>query len=228
MVYNPPMLIFPLGKSGTNGIPVASLFVCVVCLLVFVFASTTPDRLALAFYPDRLDPLKMFTAVFTHGDFWHLLGNLFFFYCFARTIETQISFVGYVLAFMVFVLVTSLAYAATAQLPIPTLGLSGVVWGFMGIFLFRYPREYIECWVLFLGKVNVPAALFILGFLFFDIVAFRTTDIAAVNYAAHFSGFAAGALFRMALWNTFTVERPEFLRRASPAARFSHARTPRR
>ncbi len=54
-------------------------------------------------------------------------------------------------------------------MPIPTLGLSGVVWGFMGMFLFRYPREYIECWVLFLGKVNVPAALFILGFLAFDV-----------------------------------------------------------
>jgi membrane associated rhomboid family serine protease len=221
------MLIFPLGKSGTNGIPIATFFVCVVCLIVFLFARTTPDRLALAFYPDQLDPFKMFTAAFTHGDFWHLLGNLFFFYCFARTIETQISFVGYLLAFMVFVLVTSLAYAATAPLPIPTLGLSGVVWGFMGIFLFRYPREYIECWVLFLGKVNVPAALFILCFLAFDIIAFRQADIAAVNYAAHFSGFAAGALFRLALWNTFTEEKPEIPRRQS-ATRLSHARTPRR
>jgi membrane associated rhomboid family serine protease len=222
------MLIFPLGKRGTSGIPVATIFVCVACILVALFATTLDDRLALAFYPDKLDPLKMFTCVFTHADLWHLTGNLFFFYCFARTIEAHTSFLGYLLAFMTFVLVTSLAYAATAQQPIPTLGLSGVVWGFMGMFLFRHPREYIECWVLFLGKVNMPAAVFILGFLAFDILMYRMTEAQPVNYAAHFSGFAAGALFKLLLWNTFTTEEPERPRRSLASARFSHARTPRR
>ena len=185
------------------------------------------DRLALAFHPDQLDPLKMFTSVFTHADFWHLLGNLFFFYCFARTVETQISFVGYLLAFVVFVLSTNLAYAASAPMPIPTLGLSGVVWGFMGIFLMRHPREDIECWVLLLGKVNVPAALFILGFFTFDVIAYRSSEL-GVNYIAHFTGFAAGVLFKLSLWDTFTTEKPEPQKRSLPGARFSHARTPRR
>lgn len=221
------MLIFPLGKRGTSGIPLATLFVCVACIIVHVFASSMSDRLAMAFHPDQLDPLKMFTSVFTHADFWHLLGNLFFFYCFARTVETQISFVGYLLAFMVFVLATNLAYAASAPMPIPTLGLSGVVWGFMGIFLLRYPRDYIECWVLFLGKVNVPAALFILGFFAFDVIAFRSSDV-GVNYIAHFTGFAAGALFKVLCWDAFSTEQTEPAKPALPGARFSHARTPRR
>ncbi|HUQ12493.1 MAG TPA: rhomboid family intramembrane serine protease [Steroidobacteraceae bacterium] len=222
------MLIFPLGKRGTGGVPIATIFVCVACILVQVFTSSVDDRIALAFHPDQLDPLKMFTSVLTHGDFFHLVGNLFFFYCFARTAETQMTFDGYLLAFMVFVLVTNLAYAATAPLPIPTLGLSGVVWGFMGIFLFRHPREYIECWVLFLGKVNVPAAVFILGFLAFDIANFRSSEDLGVNYAAHFSGFAAGALFKLLFWNIFTTEEPESAKRTMVGARFSHARTPRR
>ena len=223
------MLIFPLGKRGTGGVPVATIFICVACILVHVFATGMDDRIALAFHPDQLDPLKMFTSVITHGDFWHLVGNLFFFYCFARTVETQMSFVGYLLAFMVFVLVTNLAYAATATLPIPTLGLSGVVWGFMGIFLLRHPREYIECWVLFLGKVNVPAALFILGFLAFDIINYQSSEALGVNYAAHFSGFAAGALFKVLFWNTFTEDEAEAApKRPAIGARFSHARTPRR
>jgi membrane associated rhomboid family serine protease len=221
------MLIFPLGKRGTGGVPIATIFVCVACILVQIFASSMDDRVALAFHPDQLDPLKMFTSVLTHGDIFHLVGNLFFFYCFARTVETQMSFDGYLLAFMVFVLVTSLAYAATAPVPIPTLGLSGVIWGFMGIFLFRHPREYIQCWVLFLGKVNIPAAVFILGFLAFDIANFRSPDDLGVNYAAHFSGFAAGALFKLLFWNTFTTEEPEPAKRVL-GARFSHARTPRR
>ena len=222
------MLIFPLGKSGTSGIPIASIFVCVVCLIVFVFASTTQDRLALAFYPDQLDPLKMFTAAFTHGDFWHLLGNLFFFYCFARTIEARINVAGFVLAFVVFVLVTNLAYAASAQEPVPTLGLSGVVWGYMGMFLFRYPKDRIECWVLFLNKIEVPASFFILAFLALDISAYRHTEVASVNYVAHFSGFAAGALFKLAFWNTFTTEDPAPRKKAAYPSRMPHGRAARR
>jgi membrane associated rhomboid family serine protease len=222
------MLIFPLGKRGSAGIPIASIFVCVACVIVYVFASGINDRLALAFHPDQLNPLTMFSSVFTHGDLLHLVGNLFFFYCFARTVETQMSFAGYLLAFTIFVLATNLAYAATAPLPIPTLGLSGVVWGFMGVFLLRHPREYIECWVLFLGKVNVPAALFILGFLTFDIMAYRSSEVLGVNYVAHFSGFVAGALFKLLLWDTFTIDEPESRKRPPPGARFSHARTPRR
>ena len=209
------MLIIPLGKKGSDGIPIVTLFVCLACILVHVFANNPADRLALAFHPDQLDPLKMFSSVFTHADIWHLLGNLFFFYCFARTIEARITAAGFLLAFVVFVLATNLAYAASAREPIPTLGLSGVVWGYMGMFLFRYPKDRIECWVLFLNKIELPAALFILAFLTLDIVAYRHTEVAAVNYVAHFSGFAAGALFKMAFWNTFTTEKPEPRKKSS-------------
>ena len=222
------MLIVPLGKKGSDGIPLVTLFVCVACIIVDVFANTPGDRLALSFQPDQLDPLKMFTAVFTHANAWHLIGNLFFFYSFARTIEARVNLSGYLLAFVVFVLVTSLAYSASAREAIPTLGLSGVVWGFMGIFLLRYPKDRIECWMPFLNKVEVPASLFILAFLAFDIAAFRDSDVVAVNYVAHFSGFAAGALFKLSLWNTFTTEDPEPKKKPTYQSRLSHSRAARR
>jgi membrane associated rhomboid family serine protease len=222
------MLIIPLGKKGSEGIPLITLIVCLACILVHVFTNTPADRLALAFHPDQLDPLKMFSSAFTHADIWHLLGNLFFFYCFARTIEARITPAGFVIAFVVFVLATNLAYAASAREPIPTLGLSGVVWGYMGMFLFRYPKDRIECWVLFLNKIELPAALFILAFLTLDIAAYRHTDVAAVNYVAHFSGFAAGAFFKMAFWNTFTTEKAEPRKRVPYASRLAHSRAARR
>ena len=98
------MLIIPLGKKGSTGIPIITIFISVVCILVFLFAHNGKDQLALAFYPNKLDPLKMFTSAFAHADIFHLVGNLFFFYSFARTIETQISVKGYLLAFVLFVL----------------------------------------------------------------------------------------------------------------------------
>jgi membrane associated rhomboid family serine protease len=205
-------LIVPLGKKGSTGIPIFTLFICVACVIGFVFAGTDADRLALAFYPDRLDPLKMFTSVFIHTDIWHLLGNLFFFYCFARTIETRISASGYLLAFVVFVLVTNLAYAAVTKESIPTVGLSGIVWGYMGMFLFRYPKDDIDCfvwWLWIVRTIEVPAFLFILAFLAFDLAAYRNADNGTVNHVVHFSGVIAGALYKLAFWKVFSDEPPE-------------------
>jgi membrane associated rhomboid family serine protease len=219
--------IIPLGKKGTTGIPIITLFICVVCAIVFAFAHGERDQLALAYYPQSYDVLKMFTAVFAHGDIWHLLGNLFFFYCFARTIETQISIKGYLIAFVSFVFVTAIAYSVTAKMPIPTLGLSGVVWGYMGIFLFRYPKEKIDCfvWYIVVFKViEVPAIIFILAFLAFNVGEYRHLEDSNVNYVAHFSGFAAGALFRLMFWNLFTTEKPEPKRKAAYSARHAARR----
>jgi len=212
------MLIVPLGKKGSSGFPLITLFVCVACAIVFAFGNGEREQLAMAYYPASYDVLKMFTSVFAHGDIWHLLGNLFFFYCFARTIETQISVVGYVLAFIVFVFVTNLAFSFTAKEAIPTLGLSGVVWGYMGMFLFRYPKDYIDCFVWYgiFKTIEVPALIFILAFLAFDVAAYRHLEDSPVNYVAHFSGFASGALFKLFFWKMFTTEKPEPPKRKPP------------
>ncbi len=203
--------IVPLGKKGSTGIPIFTIFVCVACIIVQVFASTRADRLALAFDPFTPDPLKMFTSVFTHADIWHLLGNLFFFYCFSRTIETQITAVGYLLSFVVFVLATNIAFALTATSQIPTIGLSGVVWGYMGMFLFRYPRDNINCFVWFIWifkTIEVPVLLFILAFLAMNIVEYRHGADTGINYVEHISGFITGVLYKLAFWKTFTTEKP--------------------
>jgi membrane associated rhomboid family serine protease len=167
-------LIVPLGKKGSNGIPIFTLFICVACVIVHAFASTDADQLALAFYPDQLDPLKMFTSVFTHTDIWHLLGNLFFFYCFARTIETRIS----------------------------------------------ASKEDIDCfvwWLWIVKTIEIPAFLLILAFLAFDVAAYSNSAGAAggdsVNHVVHFSGFIAGALYKLAFWNIFSDEPPAPKRR---------------
>lgn len=204
--------IVPLGKKGSTGIPIFTIFICVVCIIVHVFASTHADKLALAFYPFKLDPLKMFTSVFTHADIWHLIGNLFFFYCFSRTIETQITAVGYLLSFVVFVLATNLTFALTATSETPTIGLSGVVWAYMGMFLFRYPKDNINCFVWFLWilkTIEVPVFAFILAFLALNIAEYRHGADTGINYVEHLSGFAAGVLFKLAFWKVFTTEKPE-------------------
>jgi membrane associated rhomboid family serine protease len=210
--------IVPLGRKGSEGIPILTIFICVACLVVFPFSRGESELHALAYHAQTADIGRMFTAVFAHVSVWHLLGNLFFFYSFARSIEARTSVIGYLLAFVVFVLVTNLAFSITAPASAETVGLSGVVWGFMGVFLFRYPRDKIECFVLF-RMVPVPAFVLILMFLAFDIAAYSRMsdgriDDGSVNYVAHFSGFLAGATFKLLFWKLFTTEEPEKKARA--------------
>ena len=209
--------IFPLGKKGSTGIPIITIFICVVCVIVYAFANSEHDQLALAYYPRSFDVLKMFTSSLAHASLLHLVGNLFFFYCFARTIETQISIFGYLFAFVLFVFATNLAYDFSVKEPIPTLGLSGVVWGYMGIFLVRYPREKIDCfvWYIWIFKtIEVPALIFILGFLALNVAEYRNAADTGVNYVAHLSGFAAGVLFKLCFWKLFTTEKLESKKKA--------------
>jgi membrane associated rhomboid family serine protease len=217
------LLIVPLGTKGSSGFPIVTITISLVCAIVYVFANTERDVLALAYHPRSLDVLRMFTSVFAHGDIWHLLGNLFFFYSFARSVETRISVFGYLFAFVLFVFATNAAFSFTAKGDIPTIGLSGVVWGYMGIFLLRFPKESIECFVWYLiffyRTIEVPALLFILAFLAFDVGAYRNLEGSHVNYVAHFSGFAAGVVFRLVFWNLFSTEKEPTRRKTAPAKR---------
>jgi membrane associated rhomboid family serine protease len=211
--------IIPLGKKGSTGFPILTIFICVVCAVVFAFSQGEREQVALAYQAHTFNVFSMFTSVFAHADIWHLLGNLFFFYCFARTIETQISIKGYLFAFVLFVFVTNIAFSLATKGPAWTVGLSGVVFGFMGIFLFRYPRDKIDCFVWFIivfKIIDVPAMLFILAFLALNVAEYRHLEHSNVNYIAHFSGFAAGALFRLMFWGAFTTEKPEPRRRVIP------------
>jgi membrane associated rhomboid family serine protease len=207
------LVIVPLGTKGSSGFPIITFFVCLVCALVYLFAHSDRDILALAYHPGSWDVGRMFTSVFAHGGILHLLGNLFFFYSFARTIETQISIVGYLFAFVLFVFATNIAFSFMAKGSIPTVGLSGVVSGYMGIFLFRFPKASIECFVWFLivfwRVVEIPAILFILAFVAFDIIAFRSGEDTMVNHVAHLSGFVAGIVFRVLFWRLFSTEKPK-------------------
>jgi len=204
--------IIPLGKKGSNGLPILTIFISIACAIVFAFSQGEREQYALAYHAHTFNVPSMFTSVFAHANLWHLLGNLFFFYSFSRTIETQISITGYLLAFVVFVFVTNLAFSVTTPGPGWTVGLSGVVWGYMGIFLVRYPRDKIDCFVWFFiifKIIDVPAIIFILGFLALNIGEYRHMEDSTVNYAAHFSGFAAGVLFKLLFWKLFTTEKAE-------------------
>lgn len=197
------MLILPLSthRDEKTSVPLLTLLVCLTCIVVHFTVTNQATKLAYAYDPHTMHVGHMISAAFLHADLSHLFGNLFFFYCFSSTIEKEITSKGYIAVFLIFTLITHVSYALLTQTFLPSLGLSGVVWGFMGLFIARFPFQKVECFVWFLWifrTVTVPAIVFVFGFLAMDIGAFKQHE-PGVNHLAHFSGFFGG-LILIGLW----------------------------
>lgn len=228
------MIIIPLGTQreheGQPILPVLTLLVCLTCIALHFIVTHEATKMALAYDPRSPHVGHMISASFMHADVPHLLGNLFFFYCFSSTIEKEITAKGYVAVFLAFAVITHVSYSLVAQATLPSLGLSGVIWGFMGLFLARFPFQKINCFVWFLWiirTVAVPAMVFVLGFLMMDVGGLRRNE-PGINHVAHLSGFVGG-LMLIALWGVLERKAPSrAMRTRSQGPRTKVPQAPRR
>ncbi len=170
----------------------------------------------LMYEPHSYNLLNMITAAFAHGSWEHLLGNLFFFFAFAASIEMILGMLYYVLIFGSLAIGTHLSYSlamVNINEALPTLGLSGVVMGMIGVFVYLMPRIHIRCFLWFLviiRIVKVPAWLLAAWYVSWDIYAlYFSENQSAINFIAHVSGATIG--FGLGL--LFLVERKEKLDR---------------
>jgi membrane associated rhomboid family serine protease len=143
--------------------------------------------------------LTVFTSMFMHGGWFHIVGNLWFLWIFGDNVEDAMGPVR----FVVFYLLCGLA-AATAQVLtntasiVPMVGASGAIGGVMGAYALLYPRAHIHTFI-FLGfymtTVAVPA-VFMLGYWFLlqllGGVPALAGDGGGVAFWAHVGGFLAG------------------------------------
>jgi len=163
------------------------------------FAASAPRdlTLALAYHSSSWNPLRMLTSSFSHGSWEHLLGNLFFFFAFAMVVE---MIVGPVLFLLVFVsmslgigVIDSLANIG--QTDIPTLGISGEVFGMLTLALFFVPRVKIKFFYWFLvlfGSFSVPLWMVAGWYIGWNIYDYATMADSDINYIAHLGGAAVG------------------------------------
>lgn len=152
--------------------------------------------------------LTVFTSMFLHGGWAHILGNMLFLWIFGGRVEDRFGRIG----FLLFYLAGGVAAAAgqVASNPssdVPMVGASGAISAVLGAYLVLYPGARIQS-LVFLGffyqLIAVPAAI-LLGYWFVlqlidGIAALGSTDLTGgVAVFAHITGFAAGALLAMLL-----------------------------
>jgi len=145
--------------------------------------------------------ITILTAMFLHGSWLHIIGNMVFLWAFGPEIEDAMNPLRYLGFYLLGGIVAMLAQvAASPHSTIPNLGASGAIAAVMGAFLVTYPRDRIRTLLFFFIFVRIrfiPAALLI-GFWFlsqlFDAGAVATVQSGGVAYLAHIGGCVFGAV----------------------------------
>jgi membrane associated rhomboid family serine protease len=160
----------------------------------------SPAEILAGSEPLRL-PLRLVAAMFLHGSWLHLLGNLAFLAVFGDDVEGKLRRGRFLALYLLSGLVATAAQTlATPRSPLPLVGASGAIAGVLGAFLVLFPRAQLSG-VLPIGCLLLPlrsrAFLFIPGWFALQLagalLAPPGAATAGVAWYAHLAGFAAGA-----------------------------------
>jgi rhomboid family protein len=201
--------LIPLTDASRRPVHLPVVTVCIILtnFLVFALELSGGDAFVLKWSVIPANILAghhwitLLTAMFLHGSWSHILGNMVFLWAFGPEIEDAMNPLRYLLFYLVGGLVAMLTQvAAGPSSTVPNLGASGAIAAVMGAFLVTYPRDKIRALLIvfvFVRVTLVPAALLI-G-LWFLIQLFNVGSVAAVQtggvaYVAH----VAGAVFGIA------------------------------
>lgn len=142
--------------------------------------------------------VTLFTSMFLHGGFMHLIGNMLYLWIFGNNIEDTLGH----FRFLTFYLLAGLSAAlmqvlSDPQSATPMIGASGAVAGVLGAYLLLFPQARILTLMFiffFIRMIRVPA-LIVLGFWFLmQLLGVTSGAETGVAFFAHIGGFVAGLM----------------------------------
>ena len=206
--------------NPTSRKPTVTYFIIGICVLVFFMQlGSQTYRTGQLFYSYGLIPsvlmghdklpmdlyvvpayLTIFSSMFMHGGFMHLIGNMLYMWIFADNIEDNLGSRN----FVIFYLLSGIG-AAMAQVlmdthsQIPMIGASGAIGGVLGAYLINYPNAKVLVLIPFgfFSQLIKIKALYVLGFWFvlqFINSSMMSSQGGGVAYAAHIGGFVSGVI----------------------------------
>ena len=202
--------MFPIGddNSQRRTFPTVTIVLIVLNVLVFLLELSGGDQFITewAFIPARFsqDPganaVTLFSAMFMHGGWLHLFGNMLFLWIFGDNVEDRFGHIK----FLIFYLLAGLAatfsqYWVSPESGIPNVGASGAIAGVLGAYILMFPQSRVN--VLVGRQLVAMPAFIVLGMwialqLVSGVGTGAATDESAggIAYMAHIGGFVSGLL----------------------------------
>jgi membrane associated rhomboid family serine protease len=201
--------LIPLSDASRRPVrvPVITIFIILLNAFVFVLELMKGDTFVTqwAAIPAQITsgrhPITILTAMFMHGGWLHIIGNMIFLWAFAPEIEDTMGRGRFLVFYLLGGLVAMLAQVlADPHSTIPNLGASGAIAAVMGAFIVTFPRDQIKSvlFILIFARITfIPAALLIGIWFVIQLVhagAVAQVQSGGVAYLAHVGGFVFGAV----------------------------------
>jgi membrane associated rhomboid family serine protease len=190
-----------------------SVIILVVNVIVFIWQLLDPIpgnmRIEAAFVPADFFAGRnwwtLITSMFMHGDYLHIIMNMWFFIIITDNCEHAMGHVLYLITYFISGFAGSLLHAvSTLILPfmagIPSLGASGAIFGLMGVYLILYSEnKFYMPSATGTSMRKVSAGYFILTYFIAELIyaIYSLIDPLSLGQTAHFAhvgGFIAGAI----------------------------------
>lgn len=206
-------------ENPSNTVPVINILLIVTNISVFIYMNyfaplATRSIIAkLGFIPYELShfvdvnptnlvpiPLTIFTAMFMHGGWLHLLSNMLYLWIFGDNIEDKLGHIKYLIFYIMCGITATLVHGfININSRIPTLGASGAIAGVLGAYMFLFPKTRIKT-LLFLGIffqiIRIPAVIILGYWILIQILSayaeYGSKTGAGIAWFAHIGGFVAG------------------------------------
>jgi membrane associated rhomboid family serine protease len=209
--------MFPLRDTvPSRSVPIVNYLLIAANLFVFflmLFPQPGPEAWIerLGVVPARLlkDPfstetLTLFSSMFLHAGWFHLISNMWALFIFGDNVEDRLGSLRYLLFYVLGGLAGGVVHVLlNPSSAVPAVGASGAISAVMAAYLVSFPRARVITLVMlfiFPWLVELPAVLFI-GFWFASqflngllAVASGVEALGGVAYWAHIGGFVAGLI----------------------------------
>jgi membrane associated rhomboid family serine protease len=227
--------VLPLSDMlRARSFPYVNVALIVANFLVFILYELPNGPSAVdrwSFYPCAVDSachapepwlVSWFTAMFLHGGWDHILGNMLFLAIFGKNVEDAYGHLRYLalyvvggfVAMMTQTLMTLVA-GSTSDALVPNLGASGAIAAVLGAYLVLYPKSQILTWVV-VWVVTIPAWVFLGGWFVYQLYEANAgllspgTSGSGVAFFAHVGGFAFGAVVTLLLQRVGWVQPQDY------------------
>lgn len=215
--------MFPLRDiNPSSKKPVVTITLIIINVIVFIFELLLPPDTREAFInyygfiPSELTKgfaygnfgyiilnlFTIFTSMFLHGSFMHIIGNMWSLWLFGDNVEDKLGHFKFLLMYILSGFIASFThYIFHLTSPIVTIGASGAIAGVMGVYFILFPLAKIQTLfiiLIFPFFINIPSFIYIgiwfLTQIFNGVLAlFGPYYGAGVAWWAHIGGFVFGA-----------------------------------
>ena len=202
--------MFPVGddNSQRRNFPVVTPALIGINVLVFLAELAGGDQFIAnwAFIPSRFseepgaNAVTIFSAMFMHGGWMHLFGNMLFLWIFGDNVEDRLGPIKFLIFYLLAGIAATFAqYVYSPESGIPNVGASGAIAGVLGAYILMFPQSRVN--VLLGRQVVAMPAFVVLGlWIVFQLISGvgtiaytdESADVGGIAYMAHIGGFVAG------------------------------------